>query len=90
MTYESERVFTFAKADITFADARAWAELFTEDAKHQLKDKVNYAISFNSTTTTIIIDITTKSGRHVAKLFDELSARIVSAEKYKTEMEARI
>lgn len=91
MIYESEQTFTFCKEDMDLADINSWMDLFCADAKAGLgvDEKVNYIVSFGSPKTAITVDTSTESGKHSAGLLSELSDRILSASKWKTNMAER-
>lgn len=88
MVYESEQTFSFCKTDMDLADIQSWMDLFCADAKLGLgvDEKVNYIVSFDSVKTAITVDTSTESGKHSAGLLNELSNRIVSANKWKADM----
>ena len=85
MVYESEQTFSFCKTDMDLADINSWMDLFCADAKVGLgmDEKVNYIVSFGSAKTVITVDTSTESGKHSARLLNELSDRILSAYKWK-------
>ena len=80
MAYESEQTFSFCKTDMGLADINSWMDLFCADAKIGLgvKEKVNYIVSLGGKKTGITVDTSTESGKHCAKLLNELSDRIAS------------
>ena len=91
MIYESEQTFSFCKTDMDLADINSWMDLFCADAKAGLgvDEKVNYVVSFDSEKTVITVDTSTGSGKHSARLLNELSDRIRSANKWKTDIADR-